>query len=64
MITSLPPIGVFLHTDAILDWRAEGTVNAHHVQGLGENGMRIWNFGWQHAVKAGEMRGAWVGCSG
>jgi hypothetical protein len=60
----LTPIGVFLHTDAILDWRAEGTFNAHHVRGLGENGMRIWNFGWQHAVKAGETRGAWVGCSG
>jgi hypothetical protein len=47
----LTPIGVFLHTDAILDWRAEGTFNAHHVRDLGENGMRAWDFGWQHAVK-------------
>jgi len=47
----LTPTGVFLHTDAILDWRAEGTFNAHHVRGLGENGMRVWDFGWQHAVK-------------
>ena len=47
----LTPTGVFLHTDAILDWRAKGTFSAHHVRGLGENGMRVWDFGWQHAVK-------------
>jgi len=47
----LTPAGVFLHTHAILDWRAEGTFNAHHVRGLGENGMRVWDFGWQHAVR-------------
>jgi hypothetical protein len=47
----LTPTGVFLHTDAILDWRAEGTFNAHHVRGLGESGMRVWDFGWQRAVR-------------
>ena len=47
----LTPAGVFLHTHAILDWRAEGTFNAHHVRGLGENGMRVWDFGWQRAVR-------------
>jgi lipoprotein-anchoring transpeptidase ErfK/SrfK len=47
----LTPAGVFRHTDAILDWRAEGTFNAHHVRGLGEEGMRVWDFGWQRAVK-------------
>ena len=47
----LTPAGVFLHTDAILDWRAEGTFNAHHLRGLGESGMRIWDFGWQSAVR-------------
>src|SRR5215470_12415042 len=47
----LTPTGVFLHTDAIVDWRAEGTFNAHHVRGLGETGMRIWDFGWQRAVR-------------
>ena len=47
----LTPTGVFLHTAAILDWRAEGTFNAHHVRGLGESGMRIWDFGWQQAVR-------------
>ena len=47
----LTPLGVFLHTDAILDWRAEGTFNSHHIRGLGESGMPIWNFGWQRAVR-------------
>ena len=47
----LTPTGIFLHTDAILDWRAEGTFNAHHVRGLGESGMRVWDFGWQPALK-------------
>ena len=47
----LTPAGVFRHTDAILDWRAEGSFNAHHVRGLGEEGMRVWDFGWQRAVK-------------
>jgi hypothetical protein len=47
----LTPIGVFLHTDAILDWRAEGTFNANHIRGLGLKGMRVWDFGWQVATK-------------
>ena len=45
------PTGVFLHTDAILDWRAEGTYNAQHIRGLGVKGMRVWDFGWQPAEK-------------
>ncbi len=45
------PTGVFLHTDAILDWRAEGTYNEHHIRGLGVKGMRVWDFGWQTATK-------------
>lgn len=44
----LTPTGVFLHTDAILDWRAEGTFNAQHIRGLGLKGMRVWDFGWRH----------------
>jgi hypothetical protein len=52
----LTPAGVFLHTAAILDWRAEGTFNRHHVRGLGERGMRIWDFGWQHAVRGWSSR--------
>ena len=56
----LTPPGVFLHTDAILDWRAEGTFNAQHIRGLGLKGMRIWDFGWQLATKGwgtGEEQG-------
>jgi hypothetical protein len=44
-------LGVFLHTDAILDWRAEGTFNAQHIRGLGLKGMRVWDFGWQRAER-------------
>jgi lipoprotein-anchoring transpeptidase ErfK/SrfK len=47
----LTPTGVFRHTAAILDWRAEGTFNEHHVRGLGLEGMRVWDFGWQRAVR-------------
>jgi len=47
----LTPTGVFLHTDAILDWRAEGTFNPQHIRGLGLKGMRVWDFGWQRAIK-------------
>ncbi len=45
------PVGVFAHTDAILDFRAEGTVNENGVRGLGSQGMRVWDFGWQWAIK-------------
>lgn len=45
------PAGVFPHTDAILDWRAEGTFNENHIRGLGLKGMRVWDFGWQTAAK-------------
>ena len=47
----LTPTGVFLHTDLILDWRAQGTFNAQHIRGLGLKGMRVWDFGWQRTVK-------------
>jgi hypothetical protein len=47
----LTPIGVFAHTDSILDFRAAGTFNEHHVRGLGAAGMRVWDFGWHWAVK-------------
>jgi hypothetical protein len=45
------PVGVFAHTDAILDFRAEGTYNENNIRGLGVAGMRVWDFGWQWAVK-------------
>jgi hypothetical protein len=47
----ITPVGVFAHTGAILDFRALGTYNEHHVRGLGLAGMRVWDFGWQWALK-------------
>lgn len=47
----ITPTGVFLHTDAILDWRARGTPNARGIRGLGSRGMRIWDFGWVPAER-------------
>lgn len=47
----LTPTGVYVHTDAILDWRAEGTFNANRIRGLGLKGMRVWDFGWQRAER-------------
>lgn len=59
----ITPLGVFRHTDSILDYRAEGTFNENHIRGLGLKGMRVWDFGWQMASKGwrtdrerGEMR--------
>jgi hypothetical protein len=45
----ITPRGVFRHTAAILDWRAEGTFNENHIRGLGLKGMRVWDFGRQRA---------------
>lgn len=45
------PLGVFPHTDSILDYRAEGTFNENHIRGLGLKGMRVWDFGWQTGAK-------------
>jgi len=47
----ITPTSVFMHSDAILDYRAEGTYNENHIRGLGERGMRVWDFGWQQAEK-------------
>ena len=45
------PVGVFHVTDAILGFRAEGTLNENGIRGLGAKGMRVWDFGWQVAKK-------------
>ena len=45
------PTGVFHITDAILGYRAEGTLNENGIRGLGAKGMRVWDFGWQVAMK-------------
>jgi hypothetical protein len=47
----ITPVGVFLHTDGILDYRALGTFNENHIRGLGLKGMRVWDFGWRPAER-------------
>mgnify|MGYP005811485671 CR=1 FL=1 len=47
----ITPTGVFVHSDGILDYRAEGTFNENHIRGLGLKGSRVWDFGWQQARK-------------
>jgi hypothetical protein len=47
----ITPVGVFRHTDGILDYRALGTFNENHIRGLGLKGMRVWDFGWQTAER-------------
>ena len=45
------PRGVFHVSEAILGYRAEGTLNGNGIRGLGAKGMRVWDFGWQRARK-------------
>ena len=42
----LTPLGVFEHTTANMDFRAEGTKNELGVRGYGVRGMRVYDFGW------------------
>ncbi|MGC2519554.1 MAG: L,D-transpeptidase [Burkholderiales bacterium] len=42
----LTPLGVFEHSVANMDFRAEGTVNEFGVRGYGLKGMRVFDFGW------------------
>ncbi len=52
------PRGVFRVSDAILGYRAEGTLNENGIRGLGAKGMRVWDFGWHVARKGwAEVRG-------
>jgi hypothetical protein len=48
------PLGVFAHTPDNMDFRAEGTVNELGIRGYGAAGMRIYDFGWQVAVRSWE----------
>lgn len=55
------PLGVFDHTIANLDFRAEGTENALGILGYGVKGMRVYDFGWAPAQRmwkpgTGKMR--------
>lgn len=45
------PLGVFDHSVANPDFRAEGTVNDNGIRGYGVKGMRVFDFGWQRVPK-------------
>lgn len=45
------PLGVFDHSAANPDFRAEGTYNENHIRGYGVEGMRVFDFGWQRVAK-------------
>jgi hypothetical protein len=45
------PTGVFEHTPANLDFRAEGTRSEFGIRGYGRKGMRVFDFGRQTATK-------------
>jgi hypothetical protein len=40
------PLGVFAHTPAHPDFRAEGSYNDIGIRGYGREGMRVFDFGW------------------
>lgn len=45
------PSGVYLHSPANPDYRAEGTKNELGIRGYGAKGMRVYDFGWQPAIR-------------
>ncbi len=45
------PLGVFAHSLANPDFRAEGSRNSNGIRGYGVKGMRVFDFGWQQAGK-------------
>ena len=45
------PVGVFEHTTANPDFRAEGTRNSQGIRGYGVKGMRVYDFGWQQVPR-------------
>ena len=47
----ITPRGVFHVSTDILGYRAEGTKNENGIRGLGAKGSRVWDFGWQVAMK-------------
>jgi len=47
----LSPLGVFEHSLANPDYRAEGTKNEFGIRGYGVKGMRVYDFGWIRANK-------------
>jgi len=56
------PTGVFEHTLANRDFRAEGTKNSQGILGYGVRGMRVYDFGWvlaQRGWKSASGRGGY-----
>lgn len=51
------PTGVFAHTLANHDFRAEGTQNSQGILGYGVQGMRVYDFGWVLAERGWGKRG-------
>jgi hypothetical protein len=47
----ITPTGIFEHTIANPDFRAEGTRNENGILGYGRRGMRVFDFGWQQAER-------------
>ncbi|OZI60600.1 L,D-transpeptidase [Bordetella genomosp. 11] len=45
------PTGVFDHSVTDGDFRAEGTKNEFGIRGYGRKGMRVYDFGWQQALR-------------
>lgn len=45
------PLGVFRHSPANPDFRAEGTRNEFGIRGYGRKGSRVYDFGWVPAAK-------------
>ena len=54
----LTPLGVFAHSLANLDFRAEGTRNVLGILGYGAKGMRVYDFGWVEAERTWAPGGA------
>jgi hypothetical protein len=48
---SKTPLGVFEHTTDNPDFRAQGSKNSNGIRGYGVKGMRVYDFGWQKAIK-------------
>jgi hypothetical protein len=45
------PLGVYDHVLDNLDFRSEGTLNEFGIRGYGEQGMRVFDFGWVKSPK-------------
>jgi hypothetical protein len=45
------PLGIFEHSIDNPDFRAEGTKNELGIRGYGRKGMRVYDFGWQTAIR-------------